>query len=534
MSFNIIYRVILLIGGVLCSANLAAQQIDSTFLDINYIRKKNVWGSSKNAAGLKYFKLEKISNAEIFSDKSNGRFKNFHQSDNSYNYGLNAYSLYRLNEKIVFEGGIAYENFKGKNMGGSAFIDPYKNLFDIVELDDSNKGTKRKETYSLNGAISTQLTSKFTVGGRINYQAANFAKAKDLRHTNKLLDMELSIGGTYNVSDMVEIGANYNYDRRIESITFRTYGNYDKPISSLVSFGAFYGKLETFAESGYTYDSATRPLTNFSHGFSLQLGLNFNQKIKLFNEFTYGKPKGYFGLKGSSSILLAEHMGEKYAYHGVLSISEDKNEHQIALNANYDKLSNYDNTDKRETNPGGVSTIVFLSKEVLDRQQFETNLSYTFFNEIKYNNPAWIFDVNVSYFRRQQTAKIYPFYRNQTINSYQAKANVKRNIFKTKRMYSFALGLGYGSGSGIAKYDGFYVTPSGDKVPKDIDLYLYQEYEYFTKPRVSADLALQYTKKLRQPVALYAKLNYSYTRAFDTQYLGNSFGVAGLSIGSNF
>lgn len=535
MSFNqTIYRVILLVGGVLCSANLAAQQIDSAFFDVNYIRTKNVWGLSKNATGLKYFKLAKVSNAEMFFEKSNGQFKNFHQSDDSYEYGLNAYSLYRLNQKTVFQGGISYHSFKGKNMGGSAFIDPYKNPFDIVELDDNNKGTKARETYSLNGALSTQLTSKFTVGGRINYQAANFAKAKDLRHTNKLLDMEISVGGTYNLSNTVEIGINYNYDRRIESILFKTYGNYDKPISSLVSFGAFYGKLETFAESGYTYDSATRPLTNFSHGFSLQLGLNFNQKIKLFNELTYGKPKGFFGLKGSSSIVLAEHMGEKYAYNGVLSISEDKNEHQIALTANYNTLTNYDNTDKRETNPGGISTVVFIRKEVLDRQQLEANLSYKFFKEIKYNNPAWVFDVNVNYSRRQQTVKLYPYYRDQIINSYQAKANLQRNVVKAKQMYSFALGLGYGSGSGISKYDDFYVAPSGSTVPKDMDQYLYQEFEYFTKPRVLADLTLQYTKKLKRPVALYAKAGYNYTKAFDTQFLGGSFSIARASIGCNF
>jgi len=534
MRFNKIHSVILLIGGVLCSANLAAQQIDSAFWDVNYIRKQNVWMNAKNAAGLKYFKLPKVSNTEVFFNKSDGQFKNFHQSNNSYEYGLNAYSQYRLNKKIVFEGGFTYSNFKGKNMGGSAFIDPYKNPFDIVELDDNNKGTKGKETYSLNGAVSAELTSKFTVGGRINYQTANFAKAKDLRHTNKLLDMELSIGGTYQLNDVVEIGANYNYDRRIESIVFKTYGNYEKAISTLISFGAFYGRLETFGEYGYTYDNATRPLTNFSHGFSIQLGLNFNQKIKLFNEFTYGKPKGFFGEKGTASIVLAEHIGEKYAYNGMLSVSGDKNEHQIALTANYHTLSNYDNSDRRETNPGGASSVTLLGKEVLDKQQFEASLSYTFFKDIKYENPAWVFDVNVNYFRRQQTAKIYPFYRDQTINSYQANANVKRNLIKAQQMYSFTLGLGYGSGNGIAKYDGFYIAPSGSEVPKDMNMYLYQEFDYFTTPKVMVNVGLQYTKKFKQDITPYAKLNYHYTKAFDTQFLGSNYGIVGASIGCNF
>lgn len=534
MSFNRIYQVILLIGGVLCSANLAAQQIDSSFLDINYVRKQNAWISSKNAAGLKYFKWSKASSADFFFDKSDGQFKNFHQSDNSYEYGLNAYSLYRLNPKMVFEGSISYHNFKGKNMGGSAFIDPYKNPFDIVERDDANKGTKVKETFSLNGALSAQLSSKFAVGGRISYQAANFAKTKDLRHINKLLDMEVSMGAVYRASKVVEIGANYNYDRRIESILFKTYGNVDKPISSLISFGSFYGMLETFGSDGYTRDSQTNPLVNTSQGFSFQLNLYLSKKMSLLNEFTYGRPKGYFGEKGTISFLLAEHEGEKYSYKGVISVLGDQNEHQIAFTASYNSLLNNDNSSKRETNPGGASSVSRLSKEVLDQQRLQAEISYIFFKDIKNLNPAWVFGVDMGYFRRQQTTKLYPFYRDQTINSYQVKTSVKRNIVKTDQLYSLALGVGYGAGSGLAKDDGFYIPPSGGTAPINMDMYLNQEFEYFTKPRAMAEASLQYTKKLKQHIAPYVKLNYSFTKAFDTQALGSSFGVGGLSIGCNF
>lgn len=538
MSFKKLQVVILLIGGVFCSANLAAQQIDSAFADINYVRRQNAWISSKNAAGLKHFKLPKISEAKLVLDKSNGQFRNFHQSSDSYEYGLDASSIYRLNKKIVFEGAIAYSNFKGKNMAGSAFIDPYENPFDIVERHDNNRGTKTKETYTLHGAISAQLNSKLTIGGRINYQAANFAKAKDLRHINKLLDMELSVGGIYQLNDLVEIGLNYNYDRRIESIYFKTYGNKGEPLSSIISFGSFYGPLETFGEYGYTYDSAIRPLTNFSHGFSFQLNLKLNEKISLFNEFTYGKPKGFFGEKGTASILYTEHAAEKYAYAGVLSISRNKNEHQIALKANYATLFNIENVYRREVMPGGGARIVYFGRrDVLDKQQLEANLNYTFFKNIENNNPSWIFNIDGNYIRRQQTTSVYPFYRDQTINSYQAKVNVKRNVVKADQMYSLGLGLGYGSGSGLAKYDGLYASPSADQLdlaPMSMDTYLYQEFEYFTKPRVSANIDLQYTKKLKENISPYVKLNYSFTKAFDTQFLGSSFGVAGLSVGCNF
>ncbi|MNK00629.1 hypothetical protein D3C87_184180 [compost metagenome] len=536
MSFKKIQNVVLIIGGVFCSANLAAQQLDSTFVDINYVRRQSAWINSKNAAGLKHFNLSKLSNAEVFFDKSNGDFKNFHQSNDSYEYGLNTNSIYRLNDKIVFEGAISYQNFKGENMGGSTFIDPYKNPFDIVELDDNNKGIKRKETYGLHGAISVQMASKFSIGGRINYQAANFAKAKDLRHINKLLDMDLSAGGIYKINDLIEVGATYNYERRIESTFFKAYGNFQRGFSSLISFGSFFGTLETFGESGYTQENATRPLTNFSHGFSLQLNLQLNNNTHFFNEFTYSKPKGYFGEKGTVSYVFTEHAAESYNYYGVFVISKGKNEYQISLSANYGNLSNQENVYRRETTPGGVSRIVYYGKrDVLEKQDLDVDLAYVLFKDIQNYNPKWKIELNANYFRRQQTTTVYPFYRDQTINSYNANVHLKRNIVKAKQMYSFALCLGYGSGSGIAKYDGLYVPPSSSQAaPASMDLYLYQEFEYFTKPRVMADISLQYTKKLKQNIAPYAKLSYNYTKAFDTQFLGSNFGIAGASVGCNF
>ncbi|MDQ8006586.1 MAG: hypothetical protein REI64_17415 [Pedobacter sp.] len=538
MRFKLlICRLIVFFGGVCCSANLIAQQqIDTVFTDIDYIRKSNTWLSSSNASGLRFFSLPKISTAKIFLNKDNGEFKNFHQTDNSYTYGLSAESIYRLNPKVVFLGNVTYSTFTGNNMGGSSFMDPYLNSFDIVELDDANKGIKQLETYGLTGAVSTQLTSKFTIGGSIDYQASNFAKMKDLRHINKLLNLGLSIGGLYEINDKVEFGLNYNYDRRIESIAFRSYGNTDRQFISLISFGSFYGRSELFDRYGYTSGENSTPMTNFNHGAAFQLNIKLDKKIRYLNEFTFSILKGFYGQDGTASVLYTQHGGNNYSYNGTLSIIGTKTEQYISISANHQTLVNNENVYRRETTTGGVSRIVYYGQsEVLDKQQLSAHLHYTLFKNVQNRNPRWEVNLSTGYFRRQQTTTIYPFYRDQTINSYQANANLKRNIIKANRIYSFAVGLGYGSGSGIAKYDGLYATPSASQVaPTSMDLYLYQEFEYFTKPRVMANLSLQYTKKLKQNIAPYAKLNYNYTKAFDTQFLGNSFGIAGASVGCNF
>lgn len=536
MRFRKYILAILCFSGVSYSTNSLAQQIDTIFSDINYIRKSNAILNSKNASGLKYFSLPKASSAQLFFNKADGDFKNYHQSDNSYDYGLQTESFFRLNPKVVFYGDILYRNFKGNNMAGSGFIDPYKTPFDIVEANDNNRGVKQQEIYKLTGKVSVELSSKFTVGGGLEYEASNFAKMRDLRHVNKLLDIDASLGGLYQLNKSIEIGLNYNYLRRIESISFESHGNVDKGFVSLISFGAFYGRAETFSKEGYTSSENTWPLADIGHAGTMQLNLYLNKHIHFLNEFTFTIKNGFFGRKSSASKPFTEHTKNSIVYNGTLSLNKGKNEHHFSLRAGYETLVNNENTDLTGTPIGGASQIlIVVTKEVLDRQELKASLNYALFKNVRNNTPEYTFDANIDYFRRQQTMNyLYPFYRDQTINSYQIKANIKRNMVKTNHMYSFGVGLGYGSGSGLAKYDGLHAAPSSNKVPTSMDLYLYQEFEYFTKPRVMADISLQYTKKMKQNIAPYAKLSYNYTKAFDTQFLGSSFGVAGASVGCNF
>jgi hypothetical protein len=537
MNVLIKYSAMFLIGGVLCSTNLSAQQTDSVFADLDYIYKRNVWLHSKNAIGLKYFEVPKISRANLYFNKGNGDFKNYHESDNSISYGLNAESIYKLSSRVMVSGEINYQNFQGKNMGGSAFIDPYQNPFDIVELDNNNKGTKKQELYNLKCALAAQISSKWSLGGQIDYTAINFAKMKDLRHINKLLHLDLSAGTGYKVSPTIELGLNYNYIRRIESISFNVYGNVDKPYQSLISFGSFYGRSEVFDDNYSIYAAASaRPLVQDQQQVSVQLSLALAPNTTWFNNFTYGTLNGYYGEKETASAVYTEHQATDYKYNGQVAVKQGKLAHYITLTASYRKLNNLQNIYRKETTPGGVSRNVYYGQnEVLDREQINADLGYTLFMNVKNNNPLWVLDLTGNYLRLQQTATaLYPFYRDQTIESYRAYANLKRNMVKANNMYSFAVGIGYGSGSGIAKYDGLYATPSADISPVSMDLFLYQEYEYFTKPRVSADVALKYTKALKQRVAPYVGLKYSYTNAFDTQFIGSSYSFLNASIGCNF
>lgn len=517
----------------------AAQQADSLFSNMDFIAQKDARITAVNPAGLQYFSVKKISTAALQFNKSDGDFRNYNMSNNSFSWGAVTESYQRLKAKTVLYGKVGYNNFQGKNMGGSAFIDPYKNPFNIVENADTTAGTKKLEEYNLVGAVSTALSSKWNIGAKLDYNAANFAKTKDLRHTNKLLNMQASAGLQYLITKKIQAGLAYQYTRRIESISFDIFGNTDRQYLSLIDFGAFYGRVELFTDAvgvSYTKNTSSTPLVNNTHTGTVALNLQLTPSLNWHNEFSYSLRKGHYGEKGSSSVVLTEHNADAWQYKANLSYAKNNNMHQLQVNAGFETLSNYENIFSRVTNSAGVSTIVYYGQnEMLLQYNTSAGIAYTLNKNIRNNNPAWIVKAFANFLNRDITTTLYPYYRNQNINIYTAGIAAVKNIVQHAKMYSFSLGAAYGSGSGDAKNDAVYAAPaSGQQPPRSRDAYLYSEYEYFTNPRIQLSPAIQLSMRVREGITCFAKLGYSFTKAFNTSYLGSSYGSLNITVGCNF
>lgn len=534
MKFTLTYFIYALLAGICATTPLFAQQTTNT--DMDYIRKSNAWLNIKNAAGLSHYTTENISSAELFFNKQDGGFRNYFQSDNSQDYGLRANSFTRLNPKVVLSGGFEYQNFKGKNMTGSAFIDPYQSPFDIVELDAANRGTKEAEFYNLNGAVSAEVSSKWSIGGKISYGAANFAKRKDLRHVNKLLTMDMNLGALYQLSKVIAVGASYNYDRRIESLTFKAFGNTDQQYLSLISFGSFYGHTELFGDYGYTSGQTTNPLRDIRQGGSMQLNLNFNKEVSLLNEFSYEDRKGFFGEDGSSSILLTRHNGSGFAYNGQLSVKADAIEHHLTLRGSYDFLANKRTIYRRESTIGGVNRIVYYGdRDVFSGETINAGLSYNLYLGVKNNRPTWAVNVSADYMGRDHSTYLYPFYRDQKINSYQVYGQLSRAYQKQQNAFTVGLGMGYGAGNGNMAFDGVAATPAAEHLPPaEMPQFLNQEYQYFTASRIKGNLMLKYARALQSNLGAYITLNYTHAYAGDVTFIGHHSYATNVSLGCNF
>ena len=212
------------IGGV-CSFTLSSLQAAEPVkrhVDFRAEEHTQVAPVTGNAAFLSTMLVPKISYFEVAGQKQNGKFINASQSDDSFAYRISAGSYYKLNKRIMLYGAIDYTSFTGQNMSGSAFIQSGTAPFDIVEADDANKGRKRLDSYHLQGKLGYRATDCFRLGAAIDYTAANYAKHKDLRHKNTLMDMKVSVGANWDALSWMTVGASYNYHRNNEAVEFNT------------------------------------------------------------------------------------------------------------------------------------------------------------------------------------------------------------------------------------------------------------------------------------------------------------------------
>lgn len=526
---------IIILGRAFSSVGVCfGQEIDSVVQDKELIQRSSAWISSKNTAGLKYLSVNKFSTVATGITKNNGGFKNYETSDDAYSVNAGTESYFRLNNKVILYGAANYENFTGKNMQGSFLINPYKHPLNFVEETDTTAGTKKLETYSFSGAVSAALSSKITMGAKIDYTAADYAKLKDLRHLNRLLDANISTGMMYKINNSFELGVNYKYTRRIETIKFEVHGNTDRRYLVLVDYGNFYGRNELFGEDGLT--DAKRPLVNNTHEASLQMNVNFTPETEFLSEFSLGKRVGYFGKQGAVSIIYTNHDANVYSYSGTFNLKKSVNLHSVKLNASYESLQNFENVFQRVTSSGGISTINYYGKnEVFNQRLTAVSLLYNAYLRIQKNNPQWVFSLGGDYFNREQNTVLYPFYRHQNIHCYAISASAKNNVIRQKNMLTFALHTGYGKGSGELNADRIYTSSgSNQNTPSSQSVYLNQEYEFLTSPRVHFEPLVQYSQLVKDNVAAYVKLWMRYVHAFEVNYLKPSAYNAGLSIGCYF
>ncbi len=464
----------------------------------------------------------------------NGGFCNYSNAENEFSVGAYAKSIYRLNDRVICYGLIDYNNLWQQKAAGSVFINPEDKPFDIVEEADTNRGTKNLESFNIVGKVAYNITPRFCFGADIDYKAANYAKRKDARHANSLMDMRLGVGIKYKLP-FVSLGSSFIYRRSNEGMKYSICGTTDVVYYSIISYGAFWGARELTCSEGFTDKNREIPLCDEYKGADFQMDITFG-KIRIYNSAKWLGRDGFYGKKSPYTVSFERHDGKIAEYQSVVDFQQSSFLRQrIILGYVTTNLFAYRNIYKIVGNSNG-STDVEYSDPLKISDKSQKTLSATYSIYWLGGNVERRAELSFKRTSRVTNAFKYPFYRIQDIYycnlnaSYSELYSVRRNEF------SYSLGGSFGSGSGSPFFDGVYVQLSEDQIiPPSQTLLLLREYDYLCSRRLAARLGAKYAVKIKaENIKPYILVDYTYMRSFNAIYCKRSRNVANISIGLVF
>ena len=489
--------------------------------DYQFVKRSDPWLTLQNAAALTHYDNRNMAEAELSLTKTRGDFTNFDGSSNTLQAGAHIESFFRLSNRAVCYGSMSYQSFDGKDMAGSVFINSTllcsHRPFDIVEDSLMNTGDKHMDLYQLTGGIGCELTKLLSVGLRLDYTAANYAKYKDLRHQNKYMDLRLSAGVYMPFAAWGAAGAHYSYHRNTETISFGTYGKNEKVYQSLVSYGAFMGHLEQFGSTGFTDKSREIPLVTDENGFGVQLEISpfasthdaatnengtsndaaTGEKITpltFFNEFSYAHAKGYYGRKSPFTITYTGHKSDIYHYAARLTSLLRKSRVSIDFSLDVENLQNDANTYREMKNEQGATHYDYYDAvKMANKVWTDWTVATSVDLGIEDDRPTWTLQAGFSRWNRKQAAYAYPYYRHQELSNQRIFAAAERNLKTKNGIWTFSLNGSWQKGSGEPYEDQTFQTPSDKQsAPPSMDTYLYKEYQWITSPQFTIGGQLKY------------------------------------------
>ena len=489
---------------------------DSLLLrNFQFVKQHDAWLTSSNGAGLSHFQRPSISAAELSLQYATGSLTPFGGASNVVQATAAVESFYRISPRTVLHGSIGYDNWTGRSMTGSVFMGDHL-PFDIVEQTADNTGRKHRDTYRLQGAVGVDLWRGYSVGARIHYQAANYAKYKDLRHSNKLMQLQLSVGATAPLTPWLTVGANYLYHRQTESVTYQTYGKTDRIYLSLIDYAAFMGFSEQYGTAGFIDNSREMPLVEDRNGGSVQIDVRPLRDLSFHNELTYTHGKGYYGRKSPYTIVYTNHQRDVFSYQGRVVLQRPHTHHLLDLSAAVEKLdNNRENYRERQNEAGSTYYEYYSDVQTAKKRWYDFSALYTLHLGIRGEQPLWTLSAAYHWQQRQQTAYLYPYYRHQQLTTHTLTASILRNVLTRRGVWTAALQGSYQKGSGAPYTDGTYATPSEKQAPPaTMNTFLYQDYHLLTSPQFA--LAAEGKYAFRFPgtqLLTHVRLNVEYRRA---------------------
>ena len=516
----------------LCGALAGAQEKRDGFRDYDFVKAVTPVLNLSNPAALAGWD-GKISEAAVRFDKADGALASLTESKDSYEVAAGTESYYRVSDRIAFFGHIDWSYFNGKEMGGPVLIDPEYNPFNLYENDPTTLGTRKRESYSLKGAMSYSFSDRWAAGLSVKFDGKDQTKLKDPRFLTYWTDLAFDAGLSFRPSPSVLLGASAFYRNTLESVQGGIYGKTDQSYFFQVDRGGYFGTVaELVGSRAELSPSDKRPLHNNLFGGAIQAAV----ADRFFSEVSFTARNGYYGRKSSSSAVFFEFMGYEVRYNGAFLIPTGNSIHRIGLSAGYAYLANEENTFNYVTPIGGVTQVEYTGKHfVTDRTVLDGTFSYRWFYGGSSQRPDFTLGADVSAYSKKQATEIYPFYRNHGFTRIDADVFCAKD-FQTgsKSVLNVAAHGLYHTGSGVEKEDGLY-TQATSSVIRSFDMWLGPQYEYDTASRAGGLLSIEWQLALDK-VSPYVRVSDAYTKLLkEPVYLkGRTRNIASVSVGIVF
>ncbi len=408
----------------------AAGQI-SNLDNLHYDRvyRNNFWNESRNVTGIRQYKISS-SFAEVYARYSGGDFRDTWQPEESWSAGAATASFQHL-KKISFAGSFTFDQTENYRMCGSMFIKPGLYPVDVLEF---TPGRKTLQTYSFDGGVSYDVAPSWRIGAKMDFESANIAKRKDLRHSNKRLEMSVTPSFMYHKEDFA-VGASYIFEKTSEAIEAEQVGTSESSYWAFLDKGLMYGAYSVWTGSGIHLDENGVngfPVNDFSNGIAVQA-----QYKDFFGEITYLNTQGRIGEK--------EYMWFRFPGNRIDVLLGYSHEswnvrHNARMKFGWNRLGLDENVLEKVT-VNGVNSVLehgsnrILSREVIsftpEYEAMNKYLEFTAWGDFKWTNSL--------------SSQMYPYVYGQKLFTYSAGIGFL--------MKALALELGFRLGVGGGKVD---------------------------------------------------------------------------------
>ena len=512
------------------------------------LKRSDAWLTSQNAAALTRYAADNAAQAELSLAKAKGGFTDASGSPDVLQANAAVESFCRLNSRTVVYGLMGYDNFSGRDMAGSAFIQGVRLLpFDIVEDSLNNTGTKHRDTYRLRGAVGYSLTGGIALGASLDYTAANYAKYKDLRHKNKLMDMTFAASIFSPIGSSMQIGATYLYRRTTESVEFSTYGKGGRNFVSFINYGPYIGQTEQFGSVGFTDKGHELPLVDDCDGASLQLAFSPSSFL-LYSSFTYAHRRGYYKRSNSiSPIVYSRHESHVYQYDMRLSHQSEKARFFLDFSLSADNLVNRQPARRELKNEAGASYFEYsdpvkTANRLWVDGQASLRAEWLPLADEALSVPgslsAWAVEGGLRWEHHKQTAYLFPYYRHQRLTSNEPFVSLTRNIATKKGVWTLQTEFSFRQGDGTPADDGTFIAPSDKQTPPPtMEAYFWRDYQWMNAAQYAVGASAQYSFIMPSTaMKTYARLAMSHRKCNEPCELmaGRDRTMATLTLGCEF